>query len=377
MVELNGSELVLNATNKTTYNPYACTDSSFDKIYQVSTISFLIISSLVGNSLIPVVFYRNKALRTPVHYFIVNMAVSDLIFGGILLPWFVSGSINDNRWLVDGVLGSGLCKLLWFTFTGPTVVSISNMIVLAFDRFRAVVFPLKPALISRKGCRTIIIATWIASMISGAGSIYALKLVSHGTKLYCVFFWNNESDTTRAMIIIGFSFVSLIVLSAIVLAVLYTAIIISLYRQKKRLRLASEIVKKRTKTNRKITCMLVIVVIVFYAVWIPFSIQNTITIFTEPSFRLQCPHFIWALPFSYATINPIVYYIFNKNYRNGFKELLCSLWLCNNKCENCFQSSVKDQNVRNAGQVNEGIENNELQGERKWRLMVRSWLNIQ
>ena len=56
------------------------------------------------------VFYRNKALRTPVHYFIVNMVISDLIFPVIALPSLISYRYNDGLWLVDGIIGINMYK---------------------------------------------------------------------------------------------------------------------------------------------------------------------------------------------------------------------------------------------------------------------------
>ena len=62
-------------------------------------------------------------------------------------------------------------------------------------------------------------------------------------------------------------------ISAIVITVLYSSISVYLYRQKNNVRLASEIIQQRAKENRKITFMLVAVVVVFYIVWFPFNVM--------------------------------------------------------------------------------------------------------
>ena len=65
-------------------------------------------------------------------------------------------------------------------------------------------------------------------------------------------------------------FLVLSAVSAVVLTVLYSSIIIFVHKQKNSIHMASEMVKCRAKENRKVTCMLVMVVIVFYVVWIPY-----------------------------------------------------------------------------------------------------------
>ena len=56
------------------------------KAIAISMYSSFMVLSLVGNSLLITVFYRNKSLRTPVHCFIMNMTLSDLIIPIISLP---------------------------------------------------------------------------------------------------------------------------------------------------------------------------------------------------------------------------------------------------------------------------------------------------
>ena len=108
--------------------------------------------------LVVAVFYRNKTLRIAVHYFIVNMAISDLAFPVITLPWAINDVYHDGLWLVDGVLGTVLCKLVWLACGSSTCVSVLSMMGTAADRFHAVLFPMKSALFTRKKRRLIIAA---------------------------------------------------------------------------------------------------------------------------------------------------------------------------------------------------------------------------
>ena len=352
----------LNLTNQTVY---FCSGSWPSKSVDFAQNLILMTFSLTGNGLLVAVFYRNKSLRTVVHYFIVNMAISDLIIPVVHLPWKISETYHDSLWLVDGVLGTVLCKLVWIAWPVSTGVSILSMIVIAVNRFRAVLFPMNSTLLSRNKIRLIIPATWIASVALQAHFFYAAKVVPRDTGLDCVIQWEPASHALKMILITWVLEFSLTSVSAIVLTVLYSSIIISLHRQKTNFHLANEIIRKRESENRKIAYMLVTIVTIFYVVWIPFYVVP-IYLFLQPHIRFPCI-FNWLgfrFPLLYPVVNPVVYYIFNGEYRQGFRELLCCSWSCINKCSECFQPSVSPQvenNVYNAEQVNNATENIELQ----------------
>ena len=367
MVEVNGSESFPNSTNETLFSFAICTGSYPPKSVRIIFYSILTALSLVGNLLIVAVFYRNKTLRTAVHYFILNMAISDLIMPLIYLPWMISRVYLDGLWLVDGVLGSMLCKLVWFAWGSSTCVSILSMMGTAADRFYAVLFLMNSALFSRKKRQMIIAATWVASVALRALFLYEAKLVSNDNALKCTIQWQQTSYTRELVRINWILLICLISVSAIVLTVLYSSIIFFLYRHKNNLQLATDVIQRRAKTNQQITRMLVIVVVAFYFVWISYHVVYYISVFTIS--KIPCSYFFFCinLPLLYPVINPVVYYIFNSNYRQGFRELLCCPLSCINKCNDCFHSSTSPQgenNFDNPGQVNNAMENIELQGHR-------------
>ena len=102
------------------------------------TILFFV--SLIGNSFIAVIVHRSQTLRKPINFFIVNMAMSDLLFSILICPWELA-QLYVNSWLTSGSLGQALCKLAPLVDIS-SVVSIQSLVLIAVDRFGAVVFPL-------------------------------------------------------------------------------------------------------------------------------------------------------------------------------------------------------------------------------------------
>ena len=67
--------------------------------------SLIFVVSLVGNSFIGIVVYKTQTLRKPINYFIVNMAISDLLYPIIFIPWNLTYLLLDMAWLIGGPLG--------------------------------------------------------------------------------------------------------------------------------------------------------------------------------------------------------------------------------------------------------------------------------
>ena len=237
MVEVNGSESFPNATNGLLFSFVFCTVPYPKKSVTITLYSIIMVLSLIGNLLIVVVFYRNKTLRTAVHYFIVNMAISDLIMPLIYLPWVISRRYYDGLWLIEGLLGTVICKLVHIAWGLSTFVSILSMMGTAADKFHAVLFPMKSALFSRNKRRLIIATTWIVSVALQTHFLYTVEIVSNATGNQCTLHWDPESykmEVFRANVILAFC---LIAVSPIALTVLYSSILVFLYRQKNNLHL--------------------------------------------------------------------------------------------------------------------------------------------
>ena len=83
----------------------------------------------------------------------------------------------DSQWFISGPLGQALCKLVSFLTDVSSFVSIQSLILIAVDRFGAVVFPLRSPLISSKLCPFFILTTWIFALAVYSPYLVAFKLV--------------------------------------------------------------------------------------------------------------------------------------------------------------------------------------------------------
>ena len=116
--------------------------SAFEDNFKLITYCFLLLGSLFGNIFIIIIVYKNQDLHKTVNYFIVNMAVSDLVFPLVWLPVEIVAKANNStwwRWYLSGTFGSITCKFIIFVSQVSFLVSSQSFVWIAIDRFFAVV----------------------------------------------------------------------------------------------------------------------------------------------------------------------------------------------------------------------------------------------
>ena len=84
-------------------------------------------------------------MRKPINFLIANMAISDLLSSIFVIPPEIQMLYIDS-WLIGGPLGQALCKLTYFLTNVSTAVSIQSLVLIAVDRFGAVVYALRSPL---------------------------------------------------------------------------------------------------------------------------------------------------------------------------------------------------------------------------------------
>ena len=312
------------------------------QLIQTIVYSLLFIFSLVGNSLVIAVILRNRRLRTIINFFILNMAISDL-----LTPLFaLTRRIKDvylpyGLWVIDGVFGSITCKLVPFAEDTSIAVSVLTLEIIAVERFFSVVFPLRRQPIhSKKRCFLAIASAWLIGALFPSIYFYKYKIYEIQGKSYCFASWQPAfKDADAAEYEFTIFLVSFGMLPFIVLTSLYSAIVVSLHRQKANLHLAPEETQRRAKKHRRVTYMLMAVIAVFIMTWLPINVYGFLAVYVWRGLRPSCEYAplvysVLFLSYSYPAINPFIYYIFNESFRRGFNDLLCS-YRC---CRMCFKN---------------------------------------
>ena len=99
-------------------------------IVEVSSLVILNVLSLIGNTLVCVLIYKNKRLRTATNLYIIALAVSDLLSAVLVMPLGV-GVLITSKW----VFGEAVCQLHAFFSLFVIYVSPVTMGLTAVNRY--------------------------------------------------------------------------------------------------------------------------------------------------------------------------------------------------------------------------------------------------
>ncbi|XP_063149015.1 D(4) dopamine receptor [Candoia aspera] len=99
---------------------------------------FLILFIISGNLLVCLSVCTEKALKTTTNYFIVSLAVADLLLAILVLPLYVYSEFQGGVWSLSMVL----CDALMTMDVMLCTASIFNLCAISVDRFIAVSIPL-------------------------------------------------------------------------------------------------------------------------------------------------------------------------------------------------------------------------------------------
>ena len=237
----------------------------------VVALCLILLVTLAGNSLIVMLVYKTPNLRKPINYFIANMASSDLLCILFMCHWILA-RLNIS-WIIGSQFGKAFCKLISFLPTVSSFVSIQNLILIAVDRFGAVVFPLRSPLIRSKLCPFFILATWVVAVAVSSPFFFAAKLVENSGRKQCDrnAGWKEafgEFSSYQDFTIVIFTL--FIYIPVLLLVILYSFIFIKLKAQVHPGEHSSNIEQQRQRRNRNVLHMSTAIISVFVFCWLPF-----------------------------------------------------------------------------------------------------------
>ena len=116
--------------------------------------------TILGNLLVFIAVARERYLRTVTNYFIVSLALADLIIGGVVMPFSISMEMTHNVWF----FGSDWCDVWHSIDVLASSASILNLSMISLDRYWAITDPIAyPSKMSTGRAFILIALVWICS----------------------------------------------------------------------------------------------------------------------------------------------------------------------------------------------------------------------
>jgi len=261
------------------------------------------------------------------NYFIVNMAVSDLLFSLIVIPREITQLVTESsHWHVAGMLGSIFCKLSYFAKSVSLFVSVQSLVWIAIDRFFAVVFPMKLGLISGKIRTKAVVSTWILAAVFYFPLLITSGLVELGNDAFCSSV-SYKIFPTHEAIAAGYYWLHVTIFLAplFFITVLYSGVVISLKRRSKALMNAAQCERQHSVKKRgQATKMAIVILVLFYICVIPHTLSHFVNYFRRScAFQLSFTFISDFMFFLSPVVNPIICLSFVESYRRVLKSIVC------------------------------------------------------
>ncbi|XP_036381240.1 adenosine receptor A2b [Megalops cyprinoides] len=315
--------------------------------------------SIAGNVLVCWAVAINTTLKNATNYFLVSLAVADILVGCLAIPFAITISIG----LESDFYG---CLFLACFVLVLTQSSIFSLLAVAIDRYLAVKIPLRyKELMTGKRAREIIAILWILSFVIGLipflgwnkkqtacqNASLAKNASNSSCQLLCFF----ESVVDMSYMVY-FNFFGCVLLPLLIMLGIYIKIFNVARRQLRQIELkcingenSHSLLQREIRAAKSLS----IIVGLFALCWLPVHILNCLTLFYN---RLAKPPSVMyvAIVLSHANsaVNPIIYAYRIQDFRNTFRKILSKHVLC--RKDELYLSS--NGSTRNKDQINMTID---------------------
>ncbi|XP_029797110.1 alpha-1B adrenergic receptor [Suricata suricatta] len=130
-----------------------------------------ILFAIVGNIVVILSVACNRHLRTPTNYFIVNLAIADLLLSFTVLPFSAALEVL-GYW----VLGRVFCDIWAAVDVLCCTASILSLCAISIDRYIGVRYSLQyPTLVTRRKAILALLSVWVLSTVISIGPLLGWK----------------------------------------------------------------------------------------------------------------------------------------------------------------------------------------------------------
>lgn len=330
-------------------------DDQSNFFYIASTIITVVISlvtilAIVGNVLVTMSVLMKASLRTSTNYFIVNMAVSDLLSALTNWPLYATEGMLSGRSSIQGFLATFVCKLGMYSRAISQAVSVLSLVLIVVERFVAIVHPFHAKMLTTRLRALLLLFTWLFPLSIGFPYVWFPKIVQDGPQTFCRFSWARLElslfYTAGFLIFYCVPFILIIVLYSKIMKTLSAGRLLDETSQQ-------SINKRNSQQNQTVMKVFISIVTAFFLCWTPLCVYLVLRM-VFPSFftkdirklRLYVALFFYVFPSLTTAVNPIILFVSSSRFSSALREIF--------GCVKCKLSCL-------SGRVSPQLETTELQ----------------
>ena len=274
--------------------------------------------SITGNCFVLSVCYKRSG-SSSLRWFIANLAIADLTFALLSILDIIS-------FLWTWVGGQVTCKIQCFWIEACYTTSIMTLVLISFQRFKAVLHPFNARLSDAEGAKRKVVALWLGSLVVCSPLLYAYQVVTLDLsgQIICT---NRLFGDLGRQIYYSIHAVCFFIVPLMYMVYAQTAIFLALIRSSRRVFPAQNAFATSYRNrHRKVAKTLAALTLAFIICWSPFMIVRTLMYF-----HLLSEGHVWRasqlLVMLNTVLEPILYGIYgeNLNFRQYLRRIITRL----------------------------------------------------
>ncbi|XP_017328691.1 neuromedin-U receptor 1 isoform X1 [Ictalurus punctatus] len=297
-------------------------------------VSYLIIFCVgsLGNALTCTVIMRHRSMRTPTNFYLLSLAISDLLVLLFGLPLELYELWSNYPFL----LGTGGCYFKTCLFEMVCFASVLNVTAVSAERYLAVVHPLRVKHVMTHGhVRRVIVTLWIVSFLCALPntSLHGLNMLppkfgqSFPESAVC----GLVKPTWIYGLLVQLTALFFFLIPMMSIGALYLLIALQLHRETHLPQDNATAWHQGAQKirHRQVTKMLFVLVVVFAICWAPFHIDRVMYGYIDDSSEqnlhaFELVHLTSGVLFYLSSaVNPILYSLMSSRFRGLFREVAC------------------------------------------------------
>eukprot|EP00099_Drosophila_melanogaster_P002031 NP_001097741.1 Tachykinin-like receptor at 86C, isoform B [Drosophila melanogaster] len=283
--------------------------------------------AIAGNGIVLWIVTGHRSMRTVTNYFLLNLSIADLLMSSLNCVFNFIFMLNS-----DWPFGSIYCTINNFVANVTVSTSVFTLVAISFDRYIAIVHPLKRRT-SRRKVRIILVLIWALSCVLSAPCLlYSSIMTKHyyngKSRTVCFMMWPDGRYPT-SMADYAYNLIILVLTYGIPMIVMLIC-----YSLMGRVLWGSRSIGENTdrqmesmKSKRKVVRMFIAIVSIFAICWLPYHLffiyaYHNNQVASTKYVQHMYLGFYW-LAMSNAMVNPLIYYWMNKRFRMYFQRIIC------------------------------------------------------
>ena len=285
----------------------------------VSALIFLV--SVPLNSLVLLVFYRNKHLCNPPNVFLISVAASDLFCSVSTLPFYVVANAY-GRW----IYGDVGCTLIAFVACLSGLASLMHLAAASYERYVALVHPLNSQKFTVRYAARISLAMWLYALFWSLMPLCGWSgFEQEGIGTSCSVRWKS-----RRMLDLSYNICLLLACYVLPVSVMCFSYVKCCREIKTGAKSAKELwgrsscfTRKTFETERRMARLFGVMTLAFLGAWTPYAVVSFIAMIGGPhvisDVAASTPAFLAKTS---ACLSPIIYVFLYKRLRRQIYSLL-------------------------------------------------------